>query len=94
MSFGHDEYMYRVCKKYMPPEALAIIRYHSFFACHTDGEYDWLLNDHDRKMMPWVKAFTRYDRCAMNVEEIPDIQTLRPYYEELIAEYFPPKIRW
>ena len=30
MSYGHDEYLYQVCKKYLPVEALYIIRYHSF----------------------------------------------------------------
>src|SRR5579884_2074061 len=30
MTWGHDEYMYHVCKDYLPTEALYMIRYHSF----------------------------------------------------------------
>ena len=38
-----------------------MIRYHSFYAAHREGEYDHLMNDHDRSMFDWVRAFNPYD---------------------------------
>ncbi|KAG0173002.1 hypothetical protein DFQ28_006338 [Apophysomyces sp. BC1034] len=93
LSYGHDEYLYEVCKPYLPPEALYIVRYHSFYPCHTEGEYSWLLDEDDVKMMKWVKIFNQYDLYS-KAEEAPDVDTLKPFYQELIAEYFPAKIRW
>ena len=60
MSFGHDEYMYRVlvangCK--IPDEGLAMIRFHSFYPWHTEGAYDYLCNDKDREMLQWIRTF-------------------------------------
>ena len=93
LSWGHDEYMYHVTKDYLPPEALAMIRYHSFYAAHREGAYDHLMNDHDRSMMQWVRRFNPYDLYS-KADEKPDQEKLRPFYEELIAEYFPPVVRW
>ncbi|KAI9476624.1 inositol oxygenase [Zychaea mexicana] len=94
LSFGHDEYMYMVCKNYLPPEALAIIRYHSFYSWHTEGEYAWLMDDHDVEMLKWVKQFNKYDLGSNLVEDPPDLESLKPFYTDLIAKFFPPKIRW
>lgn len=74
MSFGHDEYLYTVCKDYLPPEALYIIRYHSFYSCHTQGEYSWLLNEKDTEMMKWVKTFNQYDLYS-KAEDVPSLVT-------------------
>ncbi|KAI7883940.1 DUF706-domain-containing protein [Lichtheimia hyalospora FSU 10163] len=93
LSFGHDEYMYMVCKDYLPPEALFIIRYHSFYSCHLEGAYAWLLSQQDMQMMKWVKTFLRYDLYSYS-EQVPDLNSIKPFYEELIREYFPDKIRW
>ena len=56
LSWGHDEYLYQVTKAYLPPEALAMIRFHSFYAGHREGAYSYLLNDNDREMMRWVRS--------------------------------------
>ncbi len=93
LSFGHDEYLYHVAKDYLPEEALYMIRYHSFYAWHREGEYQHLLNDKDREMLKWVQAFNPYDLYSKTLVR-PDVVGLRPYYEELIAEFFPEKIRW
>lgn len=85
--------MYMVCKDYLPPEALYILRYHSFYSCHTEGEYVHLLNDKDVEMMKWVKTFNQYDLYS-KAEDVPDPEKLKEYYQELIAEYFPGKIKW
>jgi inositol oxygenase len=93
MSWGHDEYLYHVTKDYLPEPAQYMIRYHSCYPIHREGAYDYLLNDRDREMFAWVRAFNKYDLYTKSHDR-PDVGALRPYYEELIAEYFPPKIRW
>jgi inositol oxygenase len=93
LSWGHDEYIYHVVKDYLPEEALYMLRYHSFYPWHREGEYGYLLNRHDRQMFRWVEAFNRYDLYSKS-DTRPDVAALRPYYEDLIAEYFPPKLRW
>lgn len=93
LSWGHDEYMYHVAKDYLPAEALAMIRYHSCYAIHREGGYTHLLNDRDRQLLKWVRAFNAYDLYSKG-DERPDVRTLRPYYEELVAEYFPPVLDW
>ena len=93
LSWGHDEYMYRVAKDYLPEEACYMIRYHSFYPAHQEGEYTYLMNDRDKEMFKWVREFQNYDLYSKSAVR-PDIQELRPYYERLIAEYFPPQISW
>src|SRR5262249_2182468 len=39
LSWGHDEYLYYVVKDYLPEEALWMIRYHSCYVIHREGEY-------------------------------------------------------
>lgn len=93
MSWGHDEYLYHVVKDYLPDEALYMIRYHSFYACHRENEYRYLMNAEDRKMFDWVRAFNPYDLYTKS-HTPPDVVSLRPFYEELIAEFFPATLRW
>lgn len=93
LSWGHDEYIYHVCKDYLPIEGLYMLRYHSFYPWHREGEYDYLCNDQDRRLLAAVKDFNPYDLYTKSHTK-PDSQALRPFYEELIAEYFPAKIRW
>jgi inositol oxygenase len=93
LSWGHDEYLYYVVKDYLPEPALYMIRYHSCYAIHREGAYQHLLNDQDRKLFNAVRAFNPYDLYSKG-EAPPDVAELRPFYEELIAEYFPPVLRW
>jgi inositol oxygenase len=93
LSWGHDEYLYQVTKEYLPEPAQYMIRYHSFYAGHGEGAYDHLMNDHDRELFAEVRAFNPYDLYSKSPVR-PDVDRLRPYYEELIAEYFPPVLRW
>ena len=93
LSWGHDEYLYQVVKDYLPEPALYMIRYHSFYACHRENAYGYLMNDHDREMFRWVRAFNPYDLYSKGLER-PDVAALRPYYEDLIAEFFPAKVQW
>jgi inositol oxygenase len=91
MSWGHDEYMYHVVKNYLPEPALYMVRFHSFYAWHREGEYDWLCDDHDREMLPWVKEFNPYDLYSKNPQP-PKWPELRPYYTELIEKYLPKEL--
>jgi inositol oxygenase len=93
MSWGHDEYVYQMMKDYIPEEGLYMLRYHSFYAWHREGEYSYLLDDHDRKMLKWVKLFNPYDLYSKNPVP-PDWNKLRGYYEDLVAKYLPDTIRF
>jgi inositol oxygenase len=93
LSWGHDEYIYQVAKPYLPIEALYMLRYHSFYPWHREGQYDYLCNDQDRAMLKWVLEFNQYDLYTKSHAR-PVLNQLRPFYEDLIAEFFPPKLRW
>jgi len=93
MSWGHDEYLYGVVKDYLPSEALHMIRYHSCYPIHREGEYAYLMSDEDRKMFRWVRAFNAYDLYTKR-DTRPDVAGLRSWYEELIAEFLPPELAW
>ena len=93
LSWGHDEYLYHVVKDYLPEEALYMIRYHSCYPIHREGAYQHLMNDHDREMFQWVRAFNPYDLYSKS-HEPPNVKALKPYYDDLIAEFFPKQIAW
>ena len=76
----------------MPESALYMIRYHSFYVNIGDS-YDHLMSDHDQQMFKWVKLFNPYDYTAKPPVP-PDIKTLKPYYEDLIAKYLPATLKF
>ena len=96
VSFGHDEYMYRILKKcttllqtsIIPQEALYIIRYHSLYAWHSSSSYDYLMDDTDRKMKSIVKEFSSFDlytKDDMNI--IKWNYELKDFYTKLVKKY-------
>jgi inositol oxygenase len=93
LSWGHDEYMYHVVKDYLPLEGLYMIRYHSFYPWHQDGAYHHLMDDQDRRMLPWVDKFNPYDLYSKSAER-PNLEDVKPFYLDLINEFFPEKLRW
>lgn len=93
MSWGHDEYVYQMLKDHLPEEGLYMLRYHSFYAWHRENEYEYLLDDHDREMLKWVRLFNPYDLYSKNPEP-PNWNELRPYYEDLIAKYLPATLKF
>ncbi|MBS1791542.1 MAG: inositol oxygenase [Acidobacteria bacterium] len=93
LSWGHDEYLYLVTKDYLPKEAQWMLRYHSCYPIHREGAYQHLLNQHDEETLKWVRAFNPYDLYS-KCEVEPNAAELRPFYEELVAEFFPAKINW
>jgi len=93
MSFGHDGYIAEILKPYLPDEALYILRFHSFYAWHRHGAYTHLMNDKDAAMLPWVRKFNPYDLYSKGHTK-PDVNQLKPYYNDLFAEFFPDQIAW
>jgi inositol oxygenase len=93
LSFGHDGYIYEVMKSYMPAESLYMLRYHSFYAAHRHGAYRYLMNDQDVEMLEWVNKFNVYDLYSKGHSK-PNLKELKPYYDDLFAEFFPAKIAW
>jgi inositol oxygenase len=93
MSWGHDEFIYHVTKDYLPLEAQYMLRYHSFYPAHREGAYKHLMDDRDREHFRWVNKFNPYDLYTKS-SEIPDVEGLKPYYRELIDEFFPAEIDW
>ncbi|XP_015918703.1 inositol oxygenase [Parasteatoda tepidariorum] len=96
MSWGHDEYMYQALKHNkctIPEEGLYMIRFHSFYPWHLNGDYDFLCNEKDRQMHKWVTEFNKFDLYSKS-HDIPDIKELMPYYQSLIDKYMPGVLEW
>jgi inositol oxygenase len=93
MSFGHDGYINEVVKSYLPDEALYMLRFHSFYPWHRQGAYTHLMNDKDAVMLEWVKKFNPYDLYSKGHSK-PNVQELKPYYDDLFAEFLPEKLDW
>lgn len=93
LSWGHDEYLYRVTKDYLPEPAQYMIRYHSCYPIHREGAYQHLLDDHDHEMLEWVRKFNPYDLYSKS-DSRPRLEDHKAFYDDLIAEYFPNPIRW
>ncbi|KAG9254457.1 inositol oxygenase [Emericellopsis atlantica] len=90
LSWGHDEYLYHVVKDQstLPDEALAMIRYHSFYPWHREGAYRELMADKDHAMLQAVQAFNPYDLYSKS-DDVPRVEDLKPYYMGLIDKFFP-----
>ncbi|MEQ1797860.1 MAG: inositol oxygenase family protein [Lacibacter sp.] len=93
MSWGHDEYVYQMLKNYLPEPGLYMLRYHSFYAWHREGEYEHLLDDHDRDMLKWVNLFNPYDLYSKS-PTVPVWQELKLYYESLVRKFLPETLKF
>lgn len=91
----NHQYLYNVVKEQstLPAEALAMIRYHSFYPWHREGAYRHLTNEKDDKILAAVQAFNPYDLYSKSDEGL-DVEKLAPYYKGLIAKFFPPVLDW
>ena len=99
VAYGHDEYLYQVLRAQssLPTEALYVVRYHSLYVWHTEGEYADLETSHDRAMKGWVRYFNTADLYSK--EEPPltedEMRTLRQtHYERIVDKFLPTPIRW
>jgi inositol oxygenase len=93
LSWGHDEYIYQATRNYLPQPAQYMLRYHSFYAAHKHGAYRHLMNSQDVEMFEWVRKFNPYDLYSKGGER-PNLKELLPYYQDLMAEYFPAQLDW
>ncbi len=93
LSWGHDEYIYRVTRDYLPEPAQYMLRYHSFYPAHKHGAYRHLMTDKDEQMFEWVRKFNAYDLYSKGRER-PNLKEIKPYYEDLVSEFFPDQIAW
>jgi len=94
MAYGHDEYLYQMLvanKTTIPIEGLYMVRFHSAYPWHTGGAYRSLQSDEDEEMKKSILDFNKFDlytkdEKGLTMDEVAD---LWPYYESLIAKYFP-----
>jgi inositol oxygenase len=92
-AYGHDEYMYQMLvanETLIPPEGLAMIRYHSCYPWHTGGAYRQFMAPGDHKLMAWVIEFNKFDlytKDQAGLKQTPE--ELWPYYQTLIDKYLP-----
>lgn len=93
LSFGHDEYIFQVTRRFLPQEAQYMLRYHSFYAAHRHGAYRHLMNELDERMFEWVRKFNAYDLYSKGRER-PKVQEILPFYRGLVSEFFPDQIDW
>ncbi|ELU14250.1 hypothetical protein CAPTEDRAFT_100789 [Capitella teleta] len=95
MSWGHDEYMYRVLKNHptctLPEEAFYMIRFHSFYPWHTQEDYMYLCDNKDTEMLKWV--LDKFDLYSKG-DSLPDTAALTPYYQSLVDEFLPGDIKF
>jgi inositol oxygenase len=86
LSWGHDEYLYNIARgqSRLPEEALAMIRYHSFYPWHSAGAYCDLMDEHDKKMLEAVKAFNPYDLYSKS-DDVPKVEELKVRYSSLLS---------
>jgi len=91
MSWGHDEYLYHVLNNSacsIPDIGLKMVRYHSFYPLHKEGEYLHLLSRDDKiKLLPLLNTFSKYDLYSKS-DTIPDCDKLwNEYYCHLCKKY-------
>ncbi len=93
MSFGHDGYIYEAMKNYLPTSALYMLRFHSFYPWHKHGAYTHLTNEQDQENLHWIHEFNQYDLYSKGHTK-PNLAELKPFYDDLFAEFFPPTLAW
>lgn len=91
VSFGHDEYMYRLLQANehsLPDEALYIIRYHSLYTWHSGTYYDDLMDKKDKKMKSIVQEFNKYDLYTKDDNNTISWDfKLKEFYSDLVKKY-------
>ena len=102
MSWGHDEYLAMVLERHaacaLPPEAIYLIRFHSFYPWHTPRGgtargYAALASREDWRRLPLLKAFQQADLYS-KAEATPSISALLPHYRQLLLAYVPGELEW
>jgi len=100
-SFSHDWYLSTVLKNQsnLPYEAIYMIKYHSFYAYHTESDYLYLTDKNDYMYYPWLAKFKGYDLYTKKRadqgpnDSIHNSQNIT-FYQKLIHTFIPGMIRW
>ena len=88
LSFGHDEYLARVLERSgttLPPEAIYIVRFHSFYPWHNRLGYAELAAEEDWRLLPLLKFFQRSDLYSKHDELDADLERFRDVLDEYLA---------
>lgn len=97
MTFGHDEYLYSVLSEYsnnkLPPLALQIIRYHSFYPLHREDAYTQFLTESDHEVVAELRRFSNYDLYSKHDEFVLTSEIIT-YYDHLLDQYFSTPLLW
>ncbi|MFT5101163.1 MAG: inositol oxygenase, partial [Planctomycetaceae bacterium] len=62
-------------------------------SAHQEAAYQHLMTDKDLQMMAWVRRFQPFDLYSKS-DLPPDRGPLMAYYETLVAEFLPSKLKW
>jgi inositol oxygenase len=95
-AWGHDEYMYRMLlhnNARLPSVGLDMVRLHSCYPWHRQGEYRDLMDADDHESLKWVLEFNKFDLYS-KADERPDVEALKPYYQGLIDKFLPGVLHW
>ena len=97
ISYGHDEYLYNVLKKnknhLLSGKYLDVIRYHSFYPWHTEGEYKHFTNRNDEDTLKKVLMFNNFDLYSKEDDILID-NHVKSYYNDILNEYFWGELYW
>lgn len=81
------------CVAFFYPLLHTLLSFLALYSWHREGGYTHLTNHKDLKALEAVRAFNPYDLYSKS-DEPCDPAKLKPYYEELIAKFFPPELDW
>eukprot|EP01108_Squamamoeba_japonica_P003050 TRINITY_DN2544_c0_g1_i1.p1 TRINITY_DN2544_c0_g1~~TRINITY_DN2544_c0_g1_i1.p1 ORF type:complete len:239 (-),score=11.50 TRINITY_DN2544_c0_g1_i1:15-731(-) len=89
-AFGHDEYMYHVCKQSttIPESGLAMIKLHSCYPLHQQNEYKQFMAPGDEELLEQVRLFNKFDLYTKH-DDVPSMDDCLPHYEKLWQKYVP-----
>jgi len=98
LSYGHDEYLYKVLKQNKDKHKLSekywdIIRYHSFYPWHKESEYSQFMNDKDHVTLRNVLEFNQFDLYSKE-DDIHISNDVKIYYDNLLNEFFSGELQW
>jgi inositol oxygenase len=79
----------------MDDKYLNMIRFHSFYPWHNEGEYKHLLNEEeDNEILLDVLDLNQYDLYSKEDTDFVLTDEIKSYYSNLLSIYFPKKLLW
>lgn len=94
LSFGHDEYLYRVLERNRAQHSLSqrgmrIIRYHSLYPWHSGDAYTHFMSAGDEATLKDVREFNAFDLYSKpGADAFVVTDSMREYYRGLLDTYF------